>query len=358
MATQPDVLHSEARYDDVKKYYGEVVQESSELKTSASCVSGAVPTRLREALGLINDEIKAKYYGCGSPIPLCIEGLKILDLGCGTGRDCYVMSKLTGSDGFVYGIDMTKNQIAVARKYTDEQTTAFGYSKPNVEFIFDYIENLHKHFKSESLDLVTSNCVINLTENNEVILRQVYEVLKFGGEIYFSNVYADRRIPEEISRDPVLRGECLGGALYYKDFEAIARKVGFGFPRICSSKSIDIKDEHIQEMVGNAKFYSVTYRLWKIQGLEETYEDYGHVATYRGNIPESPLKFELDNRHIFYRNKPERICGNTALILQESRFREYFEVVGSFEEHSGAFIDQRKPTRENKSKPIESSCCL
>jgi len=84
MATQPDVLLSEARYDDVKKYYGEVVQDSSDLKTSACCVSGAVPAHLSAALRLINDEIKARYYGCGSPIPLCIEGLKILDLGCGT----------------------------------------------------------------------------------------------------------------------------------------------------------------------------------------------------------------------------------------------------------------------------------
>jgi len=268
------------------------------------------------------------------------------------------MSKLAGSRRFVYGIDMTENQIAVAKRYVDEQTTAFGFGKPNVEFTFDYIENLHNHFKGESLDLVTSNCVINLTEDKEVILRQVYEVLKFGGEMYFSDVCADRRIPEDISRDPVLRGECLGGALYYRDFEAIARKVGFSFPRICSRKPVDIKDEQIRMMVGNAKFYSVTYRLWKIQGLEETCEDYGHVAMYHGQIHESPLEFELDNRNVFYKNKPERICGNTALMLRESRFREYFEVAGSFQEHFGAFISRRKPPREGRSEPAKAGCCL
>ncbi|MHC4488746.1 MAG: methyltransferase domain-containing protein, partial [Planctomycetota bacterium] len=84
MTAQPEALQSEVQYDVVKKYYGEVVQNSSDLKTNACCVSEPAPARLSEALLLINDEIKAKYYGCGSPIPLCIEDLKILDLGCGT----------------------------------------------------------------------------------------------------------------------------------------------------------------------------------------------------------------------------------------------------------------------------------
>jgi ubiquinone/menaquinone biosynthesis C-methylase UbiE len=306
---------------------------------------------------LINDEIKAKYYGCGSPVPLCIEALKILDLGCGTGRDCYVMSKLAGQHGFVYGMDMTENQIAVARKYIDEETAAFGYRRPNVEFIFDYIENLHKHFQRASLDLVTSNCVINLTEDKEEIFRRVYGVLKFGGEMYFSDVYADRRLPEEISRDPVLRGECLGGALYYRDFERIARKVGFSDPRVCAKKPIHVEDEDIRNMVGNTKFYSVTYRLWKIEGMEETCEDYGHIATYTGAMPESPLKFELDDGHVFYKNKPERVCGNTALMLHKSRFGKYVQITGRFQEHFGAFIGGGGTGPNSTSEPTESSGC-
>ena len=357
MDTQTDRLQSDSQYDVVKEYYGTVLQKSFDLKTDACCTSENLPTYIRRVLPLINEEIKNTYYGCGSPIPLCVEDLTILDLGCGTGRDCYVMGKLVGQNGFVYGIDMTENQITVAKKYIDEQTVAFDYSKPNVKFILDYIENLEGYFKKESLDLVTSNCVINLTEDKEAVLRQVFEVLKFGCEMFFSDVYADRRAHEEISKDPVLRGECLGGALYYKDFERIARKVGFTDPRIVSKRAIDINNKEIQNLVGNIGFSSITYRLWKLKGLEDACEDYGHIAVYNGQIPQSPFKFELDNAHTFYRNKPQRICCNTALMLSQTRFKKYFQVLGSFKEHFGAFEDCSNVEQNRKTERNSSSCC-
>jgi hypothetical protein len=76
--------------------------------------------------------------------------------------------------------------------------------------------------------------------------------------MYFSDVYADRRVPSEISSDPVLRGECLGGALYHKDFERIAGKVGFTDSRIVSKRTIEIDNREMQNLVGNIKFYSIT----------------------------------------------------------------------------------------------------
>jgi SAM-dependent methyltransferase len=357
MDGQSDAMQSDPLYDTVKKYYGQVLQGTSDLKTDACCTSETFPSRVSEVLPLISDEVKDRYYGCGSPVPMCIEGLKILDLGCGTGRDCYVMSKLAGPDAFVYGIDMTESQIAVAKEYISEQMAVFGYSRPNVDFVFDYIENLPKHFERESLDLVTSNCVINLTEDKEVVLRQVYEALRFGGEMYFADIYADRRVPEEISGDPVLRGECLGGALYYKDFERIARKVGFADPRVVSRRIVRINNEDVAGLVGNISFYSITYRLWKIDGLEDACEDYGHAAVYTGQIPRSPFKFQLDNGHIFHKNRPERVCGNTALMLSQTRFKKYFRVTGSFEEHFGAFEACTNTGPDTKSDRGDSSCC-
>lgn len=357
MGARADSLQSDVEYDAVKRYYGQVLQSSSDLKTDACCTSETFPSRVSEVLPLISDEIKDKYYGCGSPVPLCIEGSKILDLGCGTGRDCYVMSKLAGQAGFVYGIDMTENQIDVAKKYINEQMAVFGYTKPNVRFVFDYIENMDKHFEKESLDLVTSNCVINLTVDKEVVLRQVYELLKFGAEMYFADIYADRRVPEEISTDPVLRGECLGGALYYKDFERIARKVGFADPRVFARRIVRINNEEIQDLVGNINFSSITYRLWKIKDLEDACEDYGHTAVYTGRIPETPFKFQLDSGHVFYKNKPERVCGNTAFMLSQSRFKKYFQVLGNFKEHFGAFESCATVGQNNRTGQSTSGCC-
>jgi len=358
MDVRTSVKPSGPEYEAVKQYYGQVLGQTSDLKTDACCSSVPVRADIAEALSLISREIKSKYYGCGSPIPLCLDGLNVLDLGCGTGRDCYVMSKLVGQSGFVYGVDMTENQIAVARKYIEGQTVAFGYSRPNVKFIYDYIENLPEHFEPESLDAVTSNCVINLTEDKENVFRSVYKVLKFGGEMYFSDVYADRRIPAGISNDPVLRGECLGGALYYKDFERIARKASFLDARIVSKRDIKINNSQIERLVGNIRFCAITYRLWKLKGLEDACEDYGHVAVYTGGIAQSPFSYKLDDGHVFYENKPERICGNTALILSQTRLKKYFRVVGKFNVHFGQFKDcSASEPSPNKTTEQNSSCC-
>jgi len=334
---KPETIGGMNTYDDVKKYYGDVLEKTSDLKTDACCCPDSIPTHVRDVLALIADEVRDKYYGCGSPVPLCLEGLSILDLGCGTGRDCYVMSKLVGETGRVAGIDMTANQIAVARRYLDAQTRRFGYTEPNVSFILDYIENINDHFEDESIDVVTSNCVINLTEDKERILQSVYNVLRFGGEMYFADVYADRRPPRRLYEDPVLRGECLGGALYWRDFERAARRAGFADPRIVSARPLAVENTDIRRRVGDIRFYAITYRLWKIPGLEQTCEDYGHTAVYSGGIAGSPDAFALDKAHVFEKNRPRRVCGNTARMLSETRFKNCFEVSGSFKEHFGAF---------------------
>ena len=110
------------------------------------------------------------------------------------------------------------------------------------------MESIEKHFSGESLDLVTSNCVINLAEDKEVILQQIYNVLQSGGEFYFSDVYADRRIPVTIKTNEMLYGECLGGALYYRDFERIARKVGFADPRVVVKKMISVNNDAVKRL--------------------------------------------------------------------------------------------------------------
>ncbi len=341
---------------EVRHYYGDVVRTSADLKSTACCTPDSMPAHVKEVLPFIADEITEKYYGCGSPIPLALTGLTVLDLGCGTGRDSYIMAKLVGEKGFVYGVDMTEAQIRVARKYLTAQMKRFGYERSNCKFIFDEIESIGRHFEPGSLDLVISNCVINLVEDKGNVHRQVHSLLKPGGEFYFSDIYADRRIPEELKKDPVLYGECLGGALYEKDFVRLAREAGFTDPRIVSRRPIDITNREISDLTGNIRFSSITYRLWKIEGLEDACEDYGHVAVYRGGVPESPVTFALDDAHVFEKGRPEKVCGNTALMLTHTRLKDYFEVMGDFDRHFGEFRDCTTPASKGRESPSSGGC--
>ena len=118
--------------DMVKDYYGNGLKGSSDLATTACCTADAMPVHLRPLVTNIHEEIREKFYGCGSPIPHSLEGATVLDLGCGTGRDCYLLSQLVGPKGKVIGIDMTKEQLDVARRHQDYHAKKFGFS--NVEF--------------------------------------------------------------------------------------------------------------------------------------------------------------------------------------------------------------------------------
>src|SRR3990167_6514452 len=113
--------------ENVKNYYGRILKTNEDLKTSACCTTDSLPDEIKSILKNIEPEILDKFYGCGSPIPKLLNGCTVLDLGCGTGRDVYVVSKLVGENGRSIGVDMTDEQLAVARKYKDVQMERFGY---------------------------------------------------------------------------------------------------------------------------------------------------------------------------------------------------------------------------------------
>ncbi len=137
-----------------------------------------------------------KFYGCGLPIPVTVEGCTILDLGCGTGRDVYVCSKLVGEKGPLIGVDMTEEQLEIARRHREAQSIKFGYKEPNVTFFQGYIKDLASMgIGHSSIDIVISNCVINLSPDKESVFSEIFRVLKPGGELYFSDIFADRRLP-------------------------------------------------------------------------------------------------------------------------------------------------------------------
>ncbi|MBT5093439.1 MAG: methyltransferase domain-containing protein [Halobacteriovoraceae bacterium] len=324
--------------EEVKDYYGKVLQESSDLKTNACCTGVTYPDYVKEALKLIHDEVHARYYGCGLTIPHALKNCKTLDLGSGAGRDCYILSHLVGEEGQVIGIDMTDEQLEVANRHLEYHQQKFKHKKGNTSFVKGDIENLKEvDLKDDFFDVIVSNCVINLATDKDAVLEEAFRVLKAGGELYFSDVYSDRRVPAELVKDPVLYGECLSGALYWNDFINIAKAAGFADPRAVEWEPITIENAEVQEKVGDIKFYSITYRLFKLKDLEPACEDYGQSVTYLGNLPEATESFVLDSGHTFKTGKETPVCGNTYRMLNESRFRDTFEFRGTMDTHRGIF---------------------
>jgi len=232
--------------DKVQNYYSKVLQSTADLKSSACCSTETVPEHIKPILSKIHSEVVSRFYGCGIPVPPAAEGCTAIDLGCGTGRDVFLLSAQVGPQGRVIGIDMTDDQLAVARRHVEFHTKEFGFAAPNVDFRKGFIEDLrHADIADNSIDLVVSNCVINLSPAKRQVFSEIMRVLKPGGELFFSDIFCDRRLPEECSNDPVLLGECLGGAMYKEDFRRLMFELGQPDLRVMSSTEVTTHDPTI-----------------------------------------------------------------------------------------------------------------
>jgi arsenite methyltransferase len=323
--------------DDVRRYYGEVLKSSSDLKTGACCTAEAMPAHLQRQLEDVHPEVKARFYGCGSPLPPALDGMTVLDLGCGSGRDAFLLSRLVGERGRVIGVDMTAEQLAVARRHQPWHAERFGHARSNVEFIEGYIEDLAGcGIADASVDVVVSNCVLNLSPEKGRVFGEIMRVLKPGGELYFSDVFADRRIPESLRHDSVLLGECLSGALYTEDFRRMIAAAGCADARAVSSSPVPLFDEDVIAKIGMINFRSITIRAFKLP-LEDRCEDYGQIATYLGSMPNLPHAFELDDHHRLETGRPMLVCGNTFDMLAGTRYASHFRLQGDKQMHHGLF---------------------
>ena len=312
------------------------MRSSADLRTSACCDAEAVPEWLRPLLARLHPEVTSRYYGCGLVCPPLLEGCRVLDLGCGAGRDVYLLSQLVGPSGSVIGVDMTLEQLEVARRHQSHHAASFGFD--NVRFLEGTIENLEAlPLDPASFDVIVSNCVVNLSTDKAAVLQGVRRLLCPGGEFYFSDVYADRRLAPELRSHPVLYGECLGGALYWPDLLRLARQAGFPDPRVVAHQPVEVTDGALASLLGEARFRSVTLRLFALEGLEETCEVHGQAVIYRGTVPDHPHRFWLDGGHALETGRVFPLCGNSFRMIAETRLAPHFSLIGDASRHFGPF---------------------
>lgn len=299
-------------HDIVSAFYGREVEKTSDLIFDACCVADYTPSLLEP----LTDEVKARRYGCGSPLPPLLEGTQVLDLGCGAGIDVFIAAQLVGERGHVVGVDMTSEQLEIARRNVLPIMRNIGCETPNVDFMEGKIESLP--LEDGQIDVVISNCVINLSEDKEQVFSEIHRVLKHGGELFIADIVADRRIPAHLKADKRLYSECLSGAAYLTDLIRIMRDAGFSDARLVQCRSLS-------DVIEGIRFESVILRAFKLP-LEEACEDYGQVAVYRGTIPNHSERLEFDLGHVFDAGRAVRVCKNTADMLLGSRFSEHFMV--------------------------------
>jgi arsenite methyltransferase len=343
-----------------------------------------MPTRIKRLMKNLHADTLSRYYGCGLCLPdYDLTGTKVLDLGCGAGRDVYLASQLVGPQGHVVGVDMTEAQLTAAREKQSYHAEKFGYD--NVEFVKGYLEELDTVLigQAGTFDLIISNCVLNLCTDKKKVLTDCFALLKEGGELYFSDVYCNRRVPIHLRNDAVLYGECISGALYWNDFQNMAQQVGFTDPRLVEDAPITIGNKKIQQKVAGYDFYSATYRLWKNKNLEPDCEDFGQAVIYKGGLVQNDVDdtnkenntgssdystWKLDKGHVFVKGKVHPVCGNTYHMLQDNdKIAKYFDFIGDFSTHFGIFpgcggavglpYDQQPTGTMSSSSSSGGGCC-
>lgn len=215
----------------IRKNYGKIATKGSEGGCcSGGCSCNGEPTDISKTsvrIGYSEEDLvqvptsSNMGLGCGNPIAIANlkDGETVLDLGCGGGFDCFLASRRVGDTGHVIGVDMTPDMISLARKNAEED----GYN--NVEFRLGEIE--HLPVSDESIDVIISNCVINLSPEKEKVFQEAFRVLKPGGRLSISDIVATAKLPEDIRMDLSLMSGCIAGAEYVEDIRKIMEDVGF-----------------------------------------------------------------------------------------------------------------------------------
>ncbi|NMC74408.1 MAG: methyltransferase domain-containing protein, partial [Geobacteraceae bacterium] len=188
----------------------------------------------------------------------------------------------------------------------------------------------------DSIDVVVTNEILNVSLDKRAVFSEIFRVLKQGGEFCFTTVIADRRLPAGLADDSCLLRAGFAGALYCEDFRRVLRDSGWHDYRTISRQPVPLRTPGAAGKVGLATFTFRVVRTFKLP-LEDICEDYGQVAVYKGTMPGFPHAFPLDDHHLFIKDKPMLVCGNSCAMVQETRFGKHFAVLGDKSVHYGPF---------------------
>ncbi|MEW6684445.1 MAG: methyltransferase domain-containing protein [Nitrospirota bacterium] len=290
----------------VREFYGNAAETTQE---ELCCPVQPNP----EDLAHIPKEVVERFYGCGSPVGAAgiQPGETTLDLGSGAGIDVFIAAKKVGPTGRTIGVDMTPQMLAVARDAQKDVASALGYDV--VEFREGFLEQIPA--ETQSVDLVTSNCVINLSPDKPRVFAEMWRVLRDHGRIVIADIVADQEVPPHQRQDPRLWGECISGALTEEEFLAALERAGF--------YGLQVFKKTFWKEVEGFKFYSVTVRGFKFEKTAGCVYA-GQTATYLG-----PFKGASDEEgHWFPRNVAVEVCTDTAAKLSHAPYAGLFTVTG------------------------------
>jgi len=234
------VLENDEIREAVRKNYGRIAESKTGgcgCSSASCCETSSSTADMSVILGYSSDDAASvpegadMGLGCGNPqaIARLQPGETVLDLGSGGGFDCFLAARQVGDSGHVIGVDMTPEMISKARANAEKG----GYH--NVEFRLGEIENLPA--ADESIDVIISNCVINLSPDKSRVFSEAYRVLKKGGRLAVSDVAAFRELPEQVKKDMALYSGCIAGAAHVSDIAGMLAEAGF------THIHIDPKDE-------------------------------------------------------------------------------------------------------------------
>jgi len=292
----------------------EITQKVSERYAKAASTGEQMccPTSydMTKLTSFIPEEVLKISYGCGTPAGLKTVGAgeTVLDIGSGGGIDCFEAARLVGPTGYVIGIDMTDTMLDIARRNAPIVMKNLGYANPNVEFRKGMADAMP--VDDGTIDVIISNCVINLAPDKRLVFREMFRVAKPGGRFTISDIVSDQPVPQYLVHDAGKWGDCLSGALTLAEYMDGMTEAGFlGIHLVKSSP---------WQMIDGIHFFSVTLTGYKL--ASDGPESIVRYATLCG-----PFSRVVDERGTSYqRGIPQPIGQDTAFLLTQAPLAPHF----------------------------------